>query len=283
VKPAPFEYRAPGTVAGVVELLHEQGDSAKILAGGQSLVPMLNMRLARPDMIVDISHVPQLRDVQITADGCRYGAAVVHSAIEDQRVPDLTRGLLPAAAAGIGYRAIRNRGTIGGSLSHAASSAEWPIVMAALDATIICQSIRGSRNVPAREFVLGFLTNALEDDELVTEVDVPALASGVSWGLHKTARKPGEFADSFAVTLVEETEGVVTNVVAWLGAASDVPLNVDTLDGLLRSRPLQEARKSEVLAAVAASLPEPHTKDEEYRTHLHGVTMWRALHVGEAT
>ena len=101
MKPAPFEYRAPGTVGEVVELLHEQGDGAKILAGGQSLVPMLNMRLARPDMIVDISHIAQLRDVQITADGCRYGAAVVHSAIEDQRVPDSTRGLLPAAAAAL--------------------------------------------------------------------------------------------------------------------------------------------------------------------------------------
>lgn len=272
-----FKYCAPETSEEVISILHEYGDEAKILAGGQSLIPMLNMRLARPEVVIDITRIAPLQESHVTSDGCTYGTAVVHSSFEDGLLPDPTGGLLAAAAAGIGYRAVRNRGTLGGSLSHADSSAEWPILMAALNAELVCQSARGFRAIPAREFVLGFFTNALEDDELLTEVRVPALARGVRWGLHKIARKPGEFAESIAVVLVEETDGVILHADAWLGAAGDSPRRVESLDAQLRLGRLGELHKPEVLAAVANSLPKPKTDDERYRVHLHGMAVWRAL------
>lgn len=273
-----FDYCAPDSVAKAVALLHEYQDEGKVIAGGQSLVPMLNMRLARPEVLIDITRIPRLREAAAEPGGHRYGAAIVHSAFEDGQVPDGTCGLLATTAAGIGYRAVRNRGTLGGSLSHADASAEWPVVMAALDAVFTCESVRGARRVPAREFVLGPFTNALEDDELLTDVRVPALAPETEWGLRKTARKPGEFAESIAVSLVQMSGGVVKQADAWLGAAGDTPRQVHALAGVLRGHRLSEVSQQEVISAVEQSLPDPRKADERYRVHLHGLSVWRSLH-----
>lgn len=283
MKSAVFEYHSPDSVEEACALLQEHEDGAKVMAGGQSLVPMLNMRLANPDVIVDISRIPRLRGAESAVNGCRYGSAVVHSSFEDGVVPDPTRGLLARAASGIGYRAIRNRGTLGGSLSHADASAEWPIVMAALDAQLMCESTRGVRTIPARDYVLGYFTNALEDDEVLTEIFVPTVPPDVRWGLHKTARKPGEFAESLAVVLVGESDDVVTSVTAWLGASGDSPRNLGSFEELVSSRPLREVTQAEVMAAVAESLPTARTEDERFHVHLHGMTTWRALSALEGT
>lgn len=271
-----IQYRAPTTVGDAIDLLHEHQEDGKIIAGGQSLVPMLNMRLARPEVLIDITRISRLREFSVEPGHHRYGAAIIHSMFEDG-VPDGTRGLLGRTAAGIGYRAIRNRGTLGGSLSHADASAEWPVVMAALDSVLVCESIRGPRELSARSFVLGPFTNALEDDELLTEVRVPALAEGVQWGLQKTARKPGEFAESIAVSLVRLSEGVVHAADAWLGAAGDTPRHVDALTETLQGRLLSDVTQEEVAAAVSRSLPTWRSEEERYRVHLHGVSVWRSL------
>lgn len=279
MKPAPFSYRAPETVEECVQLLHEEMDSAKVMAGGQSLVPMLNLRLAVPEVIVDVSRVGELIATRELADGCGYGASTVHSAIEDSVVPDVTNGLMASAAAGIGYRAIRNRGTIGGSMAHADSSAEWPIVLAAVNARILCTSTRGTRTVPARGFVQAFFTNALDDDELLTQIQVPAFGAARRWGLHKQARKPGEFAESIGVVVLtaEDAATPARDVEVWLGGAGDAPCELSAVADLLSGRPVAEVDKGEVVAAVADGLPAARTDEERYRSNLHGITVWRAL------
>lgn len=270
MKPAPFAYRRAGSLDEALALLAEHGDEAKLMSGGQSLVPLLNMRLAQPALVVDISRVAELGEATEHADGCRYGGAVVHARFEDGLVPDVTGGLLPAVAGGIGYRAIRNRGTLGGSLAHADSSAEWPVAMAALGARVVVASAaRGLRTVPAGDFVEGFFTSALDDDEAVVAVEVPRLAAGARWGFAKTARKPGEFAESLAVAIVA-ADGTAE---VWLGAAASVPLRVDAVRDALSGRTGGEAVAADVVAAVGRSLDD----GDPYHRQLHGVTVARAL------
>ncbi|MQA82190.1 MAG: hypothetical protein GEV10_27610 [Streptosporangiales bacterium] len=279
MKPPPFEFRRPGTVDETVALLAEHGDEAKVLAGGQSLMPLLNMRLAVPSVVVDVGRLGELREVAETAAGAtRYGARVVHSDVEDGVVTDRTGGLLRTAAAGIGYRAIRNRGTLGGSLAHSDASAEWPVVMAALDATVVARSPRGERSVPCREFVQGYFTNALDDDELLVAVDVPTLRDTCRWGMHKAARKPGEFAESLAVVVAElDGDGAVLRADAWLGAARDVPVRLTAVEEALVGRRVDEVAAPDVTALVIDQLGEPADPEERYGVHLHGVTVGRAV------
>ena len=278
MKPAPFRYEAPGTIDQVLELLDRYGDDAKVLAGGQSLLPMMALRLAAPEVLIDLSRVAGVGGYTDGSDGWRYGAGVVHSEFEDGRVPDGTGGLLPAAAQGIGYRAIRNRGTLGGSLAHADPSAEWPTVMAALGATCTARSLAADdRDIPARSFTEGFFANALGPTEVLTSVYVPTLPRGTRWGYHKACRKPGEFSDSLAVALVSLDSGLVSQATIWLGAAAEVPAPVTALCEALRGRALADVTKQEVLGEVEASLPRARTAEERYRVHRHGITAWRAL------
>lgn len=289
MKPAPFTYRAATSVDEALALLAEHGDEAKLLSGGQSLVPLLNMRLAQPSVVVDIGRVAELAAVSEHDDGSgggmvRYGAATVHAHFEDGLVPDPTDGLLRAVAGGIGYRAIRNRGTLGGSLAHADSSAEWPVVMAALAADVRVRSARGGeRVVPAAGFVQGFFTSALDDDEAIVAVDVPRLPAGARWGFAKTARKPGEFAESLAVAVLSvDEDDHVRRAEVWLGAATSVPLPLPAVDEVLRGRPWDDAARADVVAAVGASVAAEESRppgdlDARYEHHLHGVTVARAV------
>ena len=286
MKPAPFAYRAAASVDEALALLAEHGDEAKLLSGGQSLVPLLNMRLAQPSVVVDIGRVAELATVSEHDDGggVRYGAATVHARFEDGLVPDPTGGLLQAVAGGIGYRAIRNRGTVGGSLAHADSSAEWPVVMSAVGARVRVRSARGGERVlPAAGFVQGFFTSALDDDEAIVAVDVPRLPAGARWGFAKTARKPGEFAESLAVAVLSvDEDDHVRHAEVWLGAATSVPLSLPAVDEALRGRPWDDAARADVVAAVGASVAAEDSRpdgdpDARYEHHLHGITVARAV------
>lgn len=276
MKAPKVKYLAADRIEDAVEALAEYGDDAKVLAGGQSLLPMLNMRLARPEVLIDISRIEDLRQWSVYEAGCTYGAMVVHSAFEDGVAPDHAAGLLRAVAGGIGYRAVRNRGSLGGSLSHADPSAEWPLVMAALGAELECVSADGARTVSAAEFVLGFMANALADTELLTSIRVPSRGPDAVWGFMKMSRKPGEFAESIAVILARRAGAVVVDVEAWLGGAGDVPRRVNSLTEALSGREFASVLKSEVVSSVAVFLAEVGATHSEYRTHLHGITMWRA-------
>jgi len=267
MKPAKFQYHRPETVAEAAALLHELGDEAKLIGGGQSLLPIMNMRLAEPSHLVDVAAVPELRTCTLTGTGAVYGGATTHMMIEDELVPDVTRGLMPQAATGIGYRAIRTRGTLGGSLAHSDSSAEWPTVLSALDATVHAVSTRGLRRIPVRDLLVGFFTTTLEEDELIASVEVPRLASRTRWGLYKQARKPGEFAESLAVVLRSEDSDQL-----WLGAARDVPVRLHAVESLIADRPTDTLTAADLLEAV-----EEDTGTEGHTRQLHAVAAHRAL------
>jgi aerobic carbon-monoxide dehydrogenase medium subunit len=207
MKPAAFEYARAGSVAEAVRLLGA-GAGAKALAGGQTLGPMLNLRLAQPAVLVDITRVAELAEVAEERDGVRIGAIVTHAAIEDGRVPDPTRGFLARVAGGIAYRAVRTRGTVGGSLAHADPAADWLSALAGLGAEVLVSGPRGSRRGGIAAFVRGAMESDLEAGELVTGVRIPAFSARARFGFHKICRKAGEFAEAIGVAVHDPERGI---------------------------------------------------------------------------
>jgi carbon-monoxide dehydrogenase medium subunit len=202
VKPAPFEYHAPDSAKEAVDLLAELGDGAKLIAGGQSLVPVLALRLAVFDHLIDIRRITALRGIEERGDRVRIGAATTEaeigrSALIARRVPLLSR-----ATPLIGHFQIRNRGTIGGSLAHADAAAEYPAVALALDATIEALSPRGQRSIPAADFFTGIWTTALAPDELLTGVSFPVATGRQGFAIEEFARRSGDFAVAGAAVAV---------------------------------------------------------------------------------
>ncbi len=205
MKAATFDYVRPSDLAGAIAALAEDG--AKPLSGGQSLGPMLNLRLARPRLLVDVGRLPELRACDEGTDGVLFGAALTHAEFEDGTLPDPTGGVLAAVARGIAYRAVRNRGTIGGSLAHADPAADWPAALAALGATVRLAGPEGERTMGVADFVLGPFETALRPREIVAGVFVPRLSQRRHWGFEKSCRKVGEFADSMAAVLSDPDRG----------------------------------------------------------------------------
>jgi CO/xanthine dehydrogenase FAD-binding subunit len=187
MKPAPFAYHRPGTREEVDRLLAELGDEAKILAGGQSLIPILNMRLGAPAHLIDVNALEDEPAEPVVEDGViRFGPLVRHAALEG------SEGLLGEAVSYVGHPAIRSRGTVVGSIAHADPAAELPAALLALDGEVRCRSARGARSVPAREFFLGALETALDPDEWLEEVSVPAHDGGHA--VEEFARRHGDYA-----------------------------------------------------------------------------------------
>lgn len=280
MKSAPVAYCHPESLDEALRLLSEHGPDAKVLSGGQSLLPLMSMRLARPSVLVDVSRLEELGGKTTARDGgITLGAGMVHSAIEDDRGEAYAGHLLSSVASGIGYRAIRNRGTLGGSLAHADASAEWPVTMAALDATIVAASTRGWSRYRAAGFGRGFLMTALVEDEVIVAVELPAALRSARSGYYKSARKPGEFSDSLAVALLSESTsgGTIAAASIWLGAAAEVPVELTALEASLVGGRLGDAMTSEVIAAVEEELGAVTTADERYRRHLHAVSVSRAI------
>ena len=260
MKPARFAYEKPKSLAAAIRLLAGGGDKAKLIAGGQSLGPILNFRLAQPELVIDVRTLPELAGVRDEGDAVFLGAATTHAAIEDGRVPDPTRGLLPAVARTIAYRAVRNRGTLGGSLAHADPAADWVNVMALVDAEIVARGPRGERRIRAAQFVRGPLTTTLAADEIITGVRVPKLTARARWGHYKFNRKPGEFAEAIGGVVLDPDRGVAR---ALVGATGDAPHVVGDAAGLDEPR---------MRAAVAAAGFAPDT----YEHQVHFVALKRA-------
>jgi carbon-monoxide dehydrogenase medium subunit len=219
MKPAPFAYERPADVNGALALLAE--DNAKIIAGGQSLGPMLNLRLIEPALLVDITALAELKQAERDGSELVLGACVTHADIEDGRIPDLTRGALEGVAANIAYRAVRNRGTLGGSLSHADPAADWVSALAALGATITLRSARGVRKIETERFIVGALETALAPDEIAETIHIPARASSAHWGYFKSCRKTGEFAHAIAAILIDPSAATARVVI---GAIEKPPI-----------------------------------------------------------
>jgi carbon-monoxide dehydrogenase medium subunit len=202
VKSAPFEYHAPESAKEAVDLLAELGDGAKLIAGGQSLVPVLAMRLAVFDHLIDIRRITALRGIEERGVSVWIGAATTEAEIGRSALIARRLPLLSRATPLIGHFQIRNRGTIGGSLAHADAAAEYPAVALALDATVEVLSPRGQREIPAAEFFTGIWTTALEPDELLTGVSFPAATGRQGFAIEEFARRSGDFAVAGAAVAV---------------------------------------------------------------------------------
>jgi aerobic carbon-monoxide dehydrogenase medium subunit len=212
-------------------VLGETKTSTKIIAGGQSLGPMLNLRLVEPQLIVDISGLAELKQVERRGDELVLGACITHADIEDGRIPDVTRGAMQSVAGNIAYRAVRNRGTIGGSLSHADPAADWVSALSALGARLTLRSRVGARIVTMEDFIVAALESALSDGEIVETVHVPAIPASAHWGYAKSCRKTGEFAHAIGAILVDPSAATARVVIGAIDAAPIVITDAAELFG----------------------------------------------------
>jgi carbon-monoxide dehydrogenase medium subunit len=232
MKPARFVIERPRDLDAALAMIAGAEGTTKIIAGGQSLGPILNLRLVEPDRVIDISGVPELRRIDRANGALVIGACVTHADIEDGRVPDVANGMMARVAAGIAYRAVRNRGTVGGSLAHADPAADWISVFSALGAEVeIASRGRNSRRVAIGEFILGALEVALAANELVTAVRVPGLPSSARWGYVKHSRKVGEFAEAIGAVVIDPEAGRGRAVIGAVEAAPVVIEDARTLFG----------------------------------------------------
>ncbi|WP_018389520.1 xanthine dehydrogenase family protein subunit M [Ancylobacter sp. FA202] len=263
MKAARFDYLRPDDLAGATVALAE--GRARPMAGGQSLGPMLNLRLARPGRVVDVSHLPELRRVEARPDGILYGAALTHAEFEDGAVPDPTPGFLARVAHGIAYRAVRNRGTIGGSLAHADPAADWPTALAALGARVHLAGPAETRELAVDEFILGAFETALAPGEIITGVFVPRRSAQARFGYRKSCRKVGEFAEAMCAVLVDRESDVQRLAIGAtearqlvFPAAHDVLRSPARVDDILRDAGLAadpaafRLRREVVRQAIAA-------------------------------
>jgi carbon-monoxide dehydrogenase medium subunit len=206
-----FDFAQPKDVGEALKLLAMEG--AKAAAGTQSLGPMLNLRVAHPTLLVDLRGIEELRISKEDRDSVTLGACITHADIEDRRVPDPTRGLMPSVAANISYRAVRNRGTIGGSLAHADPAADWPVALTLLGAVAVIAGPKGRREVPVESFVTGIFSTALKAEELLVAIRIPKRSPRARYGYWKFCRKAGEFAHAIGAALHDpernETRAVI--------------------------------------------------------------------------
>lgn len=279
MKPPRFEYHAPSTVEEVLELLARYGGDAKPLAGGQSLMPLLNFRLTRPAAIVDLNRVPALSYITEIDGQVRFGAMTRQRAIEFSPLVRARLPLLAEATRWVGHLPIRTRGTIGGSIAHADPSAEYPAILTALDGEVVIRGPTGERVVKPAGFFQTYLTTSLGADELLTEVRLPATPPGAGWAFEEFARRHGDFAivGIAALVVVEGQRCRLARLAA--AGAGPVPIRLRAAEAVLEGEGLADAA-IEAAAQTARGLVEPDSDihaSADYRRHLIHVLTARAL------
>ncbi|VVD62968.1 carbon monoxide dehydrogenase [Pandoraea aquatica] len=262
MKAARFDYVRKANLSEALAELQADGGT-KPISGSQSMGPMLNLRLARPARIIDLSRLDELRGVVETNDAIRVGAAVTHAEIEDGKFPLLRHAYLQYVAGGIAYRAIRNRGTIGGSLAHADPAADWPLALSALDARLELSRAGATRIVRAADFMQGAFTTLLDDGEIVTAVLLPKLSASMHWGYHKLCRKTGEFAHASAAAVFDAPSGLARVV---LGALDGPPVALNELAASIAQKGPSAATQQALESAVAGAMPNADGIDRKMHT-----------------
>jgi CO/xanthine dehydrogenase FAD-binding subunit len=278
MKPPPFAYTRAGSLEDALALLADDPD-AKLIAGGQSLVPMLNLRLARPSRLIDINRLPDLDGIRATAEGLTVGPLVRHHRLIEDPVLGQRAPLLVQAARHIGHAAIRNRGTCGGSLAHADPTAELPAAMVALEASFRLRSVAGERVVPASDFFQSSYLTALRDDEMLVEIMVPARPEGEKSAFLELTMREGDFAIVAVAALVQVGDGKLGEVrVVWSGADFK-PVVAEALAQTLRGQSLdgEAIERLSAEAAEALSPPDDIRASSDYRRHALTVLTARAV------
>jgi len=279
MKPAAFDYVVAESIDAAVAALAAADGEAKILAGGQSLVPMLNFRLLRPSILVDINRIPDLAFIEEGADAVVIGALTRHHRLETSPVIARHLPVVTEAMRHVAHLAIRNRGTIGGSLSHADPAAELPMLALLLDATLRVASRAGPRDVPARDFFLGPLTVDLAPDEMVTRIVLPKLPPATGWGFAEVARRSGDFALAAVAATLTLREGAIGEARIAMTGVDETAKRAGEAEALLAGRTLTPDLVDAAAAAVRASVNPPTDlhASSDYRRHLVGVLASRAL------
>ena len=279
MKPAAFDYIAPNSLEAAVEAIAAANGDGKVLAGGQSLMPLLNFRMARPTVVVDLMHVPGMSFIELRGNAVAIGAMTRHADLE---FSDLVASKLPVMAAAmrhVAHLAIRNKGTIGGSLSHADPAAELPMLAVFYGATIRVQGSNGRREIAAEDFFVSALTNCLDPDEIVFEIDFPVLASHAGWAFEEVARRFGDFALAcIAVSFEVLDDRIVDARVAVMGVA-DTPRRLREAEQVLkgaRRGPEAAARLAEIVRSCLSPPSDIHVSSE-YRKNLIGALAERAF------
>ena len=278
MKPAPFDYVAPRSLDEALAALADGGSDAKLLAGGQSLIPLLNFRLARPSLLIDLNRVEELAYVRSRDHGVAIGAMTRQATIERDAQLLQAQPLLHEAIGWVGHPAIRSRGTIGGSLAHADPAAELPAVAVCLDAQLSVAGPRGRRTVAAEDFFLGYLTTVLEPDEILVETWLPPLRAGTGQAWLEFARRHGDFAlAGVAVSLSLEGDKVCDARIVLTGVGGR-PARAREAETLLVGGRVPERASAAAEAARSAIDPDADIHaTKEYRTHLAGVLTERAI------
>ena len=281
MKPVSFEYFAPTELAEVLELLQQYGDDAKVLAGGQSLMPMMNMRLVRPKVLIDINRVPGLDHISPAAHGgLNLGARTRHRALERSGTVRERLPLVAAAMPYIGHSQIRNRGTIGGSVAHADPAAELPALILALGAELVVAGAAGERTVPAEDFLIGYMTTALGPEELLTEIRVPGWGAEWLWGFQEVCQRQGDFALVGSAALLRlDDDGTCQEARITMFGAGERPIRMLQAEESLVGKQPEETALREAARIIADQLEAQSDihASAKYRKEVGGVVARRAL------
>lgn len=279
MKAASFDYVKPKTISQVIGLLQEHGDDARLLAGGQTLIATLNMRLSEPQWVIDITGIEFLRGIRVQGDALRIGALVTHTEIEFSALVAQHAPLLKSAAPHIAHRAIRNSGTWGGSIAYADPAAEWPTCLLALGGTVIAQGPQGERRIAADDFFTGLYSTALQPDELLIACELPLARSDHWFGFSELARRHGDYAIvGMAATARRDGAALRGLRIALLGLDA-TPLRARQTEALLEGRALDADLVADAVACLRREVdPLPDlTNTPDTKRHLIGVLLQRML------
>ena len=281
MKPAKFDYHAPTTLDETLELLAQHGADAKALAGGQSLMPMMNLRLVRPAVVIDINRVAGLSGISASGGVVTVGAMTRQRDLERSEVIRDAFPVMTAAISHIGHFQIRNRGTIGGSLAHADPAAELPALCAALDAEFVVADSGGTQTIAAAGFAVAPLITSLAPEQLLTEIRLPLLqGDGWRWGFREVSRREGDFALVGAVAMLRnDTDGVCREARITMFAVGDGPARIPAAEESLLGRVVDDAARREAAALVSDAVTpgsDIHAS-AEYRKEVSAVMARRAL------
>jgi carbon-monoxide dehydrogenase medium subunit len=279
MKAAAFDYVKPKALQEALSLLAEAGDGAQLIAGGQTLLATLNLRLSEPSVLIDITDLTELKGIALVGDQLRIGALVTHTEIEDSELIAKHAPLLKAAAPHIAHRAIRNLGTWGGSLAYGDPAAEWPACSLALRATMIIQGPSGERRISANDFFIDLYTTSLEPDEILVATEIPIATSQEIFYFHELARRHGDYAVAGLAAVAQKQGDVLTKCAFTFFSVSSKPVMATKAQDLVNGKKLNEELIGKAVAATREEIETiaDITNSAEAKEHLIGVLLERGL------
>ena len=279
MKAAAFDYVKPTALSDALSLLEQGGDDARLIAGGQTLLATLNMRLSEPSILIDITDVADLKGISVVGDKLRIGALVTHTEIEDSDLVAKHAPLLKAAAPHIAHRAIRNLGTWGGSLAYGDPAAEWPACSLTLQATMVIHGPSGERKISAKDFFIDLYTTSLEPDEILVATEIPLATANQVFYFHELARRHGDYAVAGLAAVAEKQGSVLNNCVFTFFSVSSTPVMAVAAQDVVNGQVMNDQVIAKAVEAAREEIDAiaDITNSAAAKTHLIGVLLERGL------